>query len=135
LVEVLVALVILALAGLMMGYFVTSFHVTQRAQFDTKAQTFARSYFDTLRADWVMGDYQSSRPLDHEAVPPPKGYGYRIVVKDGKDKDKVLADCTYNACSPAATPSDSALKIVMLAVTNPHGRTFTFSTLIAKPTR
>lgn len=133
LVEVLVALVILAVAGLMMGYFITSFRVTQRAQFDTKAQTFARSYFDTLRADWAMGNYQSSRPLGPAEVSPPTGYGYHIIIKDSEDK---LADYTYGATTePSGTISDSALKAVTLEVTNPQGRTFPFSTLIAKPTR
>lgn len=52
LIEVLIALVILAVGVTIFGYFSTSFSLTRSAQYDTQSQAVARSYFDALRAYW-----------------------------------------------------------------------------------
>jgi prepilin-type N-terminal cleavage/methylation domain-containing protein len=69
LVEVLVALVIVAVAVAMFGYFGSGFRLTRTSQIDTQAQAFARSYFDTIRADWSQPVTYSAGALPNLKMP------------------------------------------------------------------
>jgi len=133
LIEVLIAIALLAIAGVMLGYFSTSFTATRGALIDTKGQAFARSYIDTLRARWaVSGDYANTLLPDPGEVPPPQGYRYAVTVYD--DKGGVIARYAYRpGLPPAPAPNRSPLKTVVLEVTTPDGRTLRFATQLAAP--
>ncbi len=133
LIEVLIAITLLAIAGVMLGYFSTSFSATRGALMDTKAQTFARSYIDTLRARWAAyGDYTRTLLPGPGEVPPPQGYRYTITVYD--DRGQPIARYTYQPGQPPpSVPSRSPLKTVELEVTAPDGRTLRFVTQLAAP--
>lgn len=70
LIEVLVALVFVALGGVTLGYLLTSFGATRQAQGNTSIQAVGRSYLDALKADWAVGNNYVAN-----AVPPVNKYG------------------------------------------------------------
>lgn len=110
LIEVLVALVVLAVGFTIFGYFTTSSSLTRKAQYDTQSQAIARSFFDALRAAWNTNTVPfGSCPTS--LIIPPSGYS--------------VSNCTVT------TPSGSnQLRQVQLSLVSPTGSSTTFLTQI-----
>lgn len=109
LIEVLISLVILAIATMLLGHFMLSFTSSREAQTDTQVQALARSYMDALRAEWQIPALYSSNATP--SVSFPSGYSSALQV----------------------SAVDANLKTVTLTITNPRGRTYAFVTRVAAP--
>ncbi|WP_052351687.1 hypothetical protein [Deinococcus pimensis] len=135
--EVLVGVALLALAALLLGYLGLGFSFSRTSRFDTAAQAYARSYYDTVGAFWATrASYDATVLPDPGAgvLGPPAGYSYVVNVKDGTGATLVAFDSAgRSALKPSA--SVDPLKTVTLTVRTPDRRTLEFVTRFVRPTR
>jgi len=114
-VEVMVALAILSMTILMLTYFGSSFSLTRKAQIDTQAQAYARSYFDNLRASWSTRATYNAATLP--SVTPPSGFSTLTVTVE--DIQRI--------------GTQVVLRRVTLRFTGPQDRPYRFATEVALP--
>jgi prepilin-type N-terminal cleavage/methylation domain-containing protein len=127
LVEVLVALAIVGVAGGMFGYFVSSLQTTKSARQQTTALAYARDYLEGLRAKWqTLAGYQTLSLAT--PVEPPANYDLKIQIEN--DKGSVV----YGYPGGAASEDLSALRKITLTFTDEKDKTVSLVTTIARPT-
>jgi Tfp pilus assembly protein PilV len=103
LIEVLIAVVVLAIGITIFGYFTTSFSLTRNAQYDTQSQAVARSFFDALRASWNANtSLFVDGPCTLTLPGIPSGY-------------------SVSSCSASTPTGSKQLKTVVITVTSPTG--------------
>ena len=88
LIEVLVALVLVAVAVSMFLYFADSLRLTTLSREETQAASFARNYFDSLKSRWQSEiGYENDLELAEDLLlsQTPEGYEAELEVKDEKD--------------------------------------------------
>jgi len=110
-----VALAILSMTILMLTYFGSSFSLTRKAQIDTQAQAYARSYFDNLRASWSTRATYNAATLP--SVTPPSGFSTLTVTVE--DIQRI--------------GTQVVLRRVTLRFTGPQDRPYRFATEVALP--
>jgi hypothetical protein len=110
-----VALAILSMTILMLTYFGSSFSLTRKAQIDTQAQAYARSYFDNLRASWSTRAAYDAAVLP--SLTPPSGFSSPIVAVENIQR----------------IGTQVVLRRVTLRFTGPQDRTYRFATEVALP--
>jgi len=127
-VEVLVAVVILALAAVMFTYLINAFRFNRSAQRETGALNFARSYMESTRALW------SDRELYRNAVLPeipfPKDYQLDVTLAD-KEPTTGAVTKTFTCTSTAALTNTSGC--TFKTYTNSTVDSITFSTSQLNP--
>jgi prepilin-type N-terminal cleavage/methylation domain-containing protein len=127
LVEVLVALAIIGVAGGMFSYFVSSLQTTKTARERTTALAYAREYLEGLRAKWqTLAGYETlslATPND-----PPASYDLEVTINN--DKGKVI----FSYPGGAGGTDVSALRTVTLTFTDEQHKTVRLETSIARPT-
>jgi prepilin-type N-terminal cleavage/methylation domain-containing protein len=116
LVEVLVSLAITALAIGMFSYFGNGITLTRNSQIDTQAQAFARSYFDTMRANWSQSLAYTAGALPSMTLPS----GYTSLVP---------TSTTLTTLSQRGV----VLRRVVITFNGPAGRSYRFETLASAP--
>lgn len=116
LIEVLVALVFVALGGVTLGYLLTSFSATRQAQGNTSIQAVGRSYMDALKADWTLAkNYTDNR------VPDKTKYGNSGFALS----DPTITNSTGGAITPGtpdATNAIPCIKNVSITVSRTSGK-------------
>lgn len=128
LVEVLVALVLVAVAVSMFTYFVDALRLTNVSRQETQAAAYMRNYLDNLRAEWR--DFED--------------YTYHIDRADpGKPPDtfkKVAVTVSSSNGAVVSYPGGAApashlapLRTVTISVTNQQDVSLSLSTYIARP--
>jgi prepilin-type N-terminal cleavage/methylation domain-containing protein len=127
LVEVLVALALVGVAGSMFGYFITSLQSTKKAREQTTALAYARDYLEGLRTHWqTLVGYQTlslATPAE-----PPASYNIKVNVQNDKG-------ATIFSYPGGATATDlSALRNITLTFTDEQAKTVSLVTTIARPT-
>ena len=100
-VEVLVALAVMAFTVSLFGYFLNPLRMTRQSQLETQAVSFARSYLEVVRSDW-QDDCQYVRGSLDETPPPTTFSGYTVTATDPSD-DSVIVSYTY--------PDDTAVSV------------------------
>lgn len=127
LVEVLIALGLIGVAGAMFGYFVSSLQTTQKARSQTSAVAYAREYLDGLRARWqTLGGYQNVAL----AVPENPPERYDLEVKIETNEGSVI----YAYPGGAAGEDLSTLRKITISFTDEQDKTVSLVTTIARPT-
>lgn len=110
-----VALAILSLTILILTYFGSSFTLTRNAQIDTQAQAFARSYFDTVRANWSSKQAFNAAVLP--TLTPPSGF----------------SNPTASLSAVQTIGTQVVLRRITLQFTGPQNRSYRFSTEVVLP--
>ncbi|MBF6592863.1 MAG: hypothetical protein IVW51_00270 [Thermaceae bacterium] len=130
LIEVLVALIFVAIGGITLGYLLSSFSATRQAQGNTSIQAVGRSYLDSLKADWTLKDNYVANQ-----VPDKTQYGGGVFgVSEPVITTSSNAAITPN--SPDASGSIPCLKNISITVSRSSGapQQQQFSSQIAAPT-
>ena len=127
LVEVLVALALVGVAGSMFGYFITSLQSTKKAREQTTALAYARDYLEGLRTHWQTLEGYQTLSLATPAEPPAS---YDIKVKVQNDKGAII----FSYPGGATATDLSALRTVTLTFTDEQAKTVSLVTSIARPT-
>lgn len=152
LVEVLVALGIIAITMVMFGYFSTSLRATSDSRRETAAANFSRSYLDALRSQWqdlsmytsgakgLIAELQRPNPPFLEV---PEGFAsYTVDIERRNVRGEALGTHSASANSAGnATGFDwedenqnDFLRFVILTLTDAQGETYEYSTQIVRPT-
>ncbi|WP_051304178.1 type IV pilus modification PilV family protein [Calidithermus chliarophilus] len=136
LIEVMVALVIIAITVLLFAYFASSFRGTSQAQIDTQAQVYARSYFDALRAEWSTHSGFNADPSTFAyprspegppLVPPPKGFELVEFNPEANVTRVSGTDASGKAYSVVV------MRQVLIKIRSARGKEYEFRTQIAAP--
>jgi prepilin-type N-terminal cleavage/methylation domain-containing protein len=130
LIEVMVALFIIAIATLIFGYFMTPLQQSKEAQLETQQIASARNYLDNLRALWQDPDrdcnYVKLRLPILEGFP-----AYRLVITNATNASVIL---DYTSGQTQADQKDSTLlRNVELRILDASNKTIaTLSAQIAR---
>jgi prepilin-type N-terminal cleavage/methylation domain-containing protein len=127
LVEVLVALAIIGVAGGMFGYFVSSLQTTKSAREQTTALAYARDYLEGLRARWQTLEGYQTISLATPVEPPAS---YKLKIKIDNDKGGTV----YGYPGGGTSEDLSALRKITLTFTDEQDKTVSLVTTIARPT-
>lgn len=119
LIEVLVALVIITVTTLLLGYFISGYTATNTARSDTQAQVFARSYFEAVRSEWATPPDYKNKPLPDPATLTGLPAGFRVV--------------SYGVSGKESVGGEEILRDIRLELVGPKNKTFVFETRIVKP--
>lgn len=118
LVEVLVAMALIAITTVMLGYFITSFRAVKQSQIDSQAQAFANSYFEALRAEWSTPTGFASTTASGVSYTRPSGF----------------STPTISATDGAPVNGQVVIRTVKMQTTGPNNKVYQFETRIARPT-
>jgi prepilin-type N-terminal cleavage/methylation domain-containing protein len=119
LIEVLVALVIITVTTLLLGYFISGYTATNTARSDTQAQVFARSYFEAVRSEWATPSDYKNKPLPDPASLSGLPAGFRVIA--------------YGVIGKETVGDEEILRDIRLELIGPKDKTFVFETRIVKP--
>ncbi|WP_119313447.1 type IV pilus modification PilV family protein [Calidithermus terrae] len=119
LIEVLVALVIIAVTTMLLGYFISGFTATSTSRSDTQAQVFARSYFEAVRSEWSTPLDFRNKPLPDPATLASLPSGFRVL--------------NYSVTSVETVGTDEVLRDVRIEIRDPKGKVSVFETRVVKP--
>ncbi len=142
LIEVLMALVLVAIAVSMFLYFADSLRLTTVSREETQAATFGRNYFDSLKSRWqsefgyendldIIGDFlEDNIPDSYEAV---------LEIKDENDSTIVELELSRNADGVAnmsgSIPSShsASLRKMYLTLSSAKAKEMRLETTISAP--
>ncbi|MEM7734672.1 MAG: prepilin-type N-terminal cleavage/methylation domain-containing protein [Deinococcota bacterium] len=149
LVEVLVALAIIAITMVMFGYFSSSLQATGNSRRETAAANFARSYLDALRSQWQdltmyrdggreSGNARSNPPF----LEVPDGFTFYTVDIERRNVTGVVVGTPTQFNSTAGEAAfnwqdendTDFMRLVTLTLTDAQGETYTYSTQVVRPT-
>jgi prepilin-type N-terminal cleavage/methylation domain-containing protein len=119
LIEVLVALVIITVTTLLLGYFISGFTATNTARSDTQAQVFARSYFEAVRSEWATPLDYKTKPLPDPATLTGLPAGFSIA--------------GYRVSNNETVGGEDILRDIRLELIGPKNKAYVFETRIVKP--
>jgi prepilin-type N-terminal cleavage/methylation domain-containing protein len=127
LIEVLIALGLIGVAGAMFGYFVSSLQTTQKARQQTGAVAYAREYLDGLRAKWQTLEGYQNLSL---AVPvnAPESYDLEVRIENAE------GGALYTYPGGAGGEDLSTLRKITLTFTDEQDKPVSLITTIARPT-
>lgn len=127
LVEVLVALMFIGIAGGMFGYYISSLQTNRKATQQTASVAYAKDYLDGLRAKWqTLENYQNIAL----AVPvnPPENYDLEITIKNSE------GETLYSYPENTMREDLSMLRTITLSFTDEQSKTVSLVTTLARPT-
>lgn len=148
LVEVLVALAIIAITMVMFGYFSTSLQATSNSRRETAAANFSRSYLDALRSQWQdltmyragardSGSTRSNPPF----LDVPDGFvSYEVDVDRRNVAGTSIGTASFSSNDGEGAfnwqdeDDDDFIRLVTLTLTDVQGEIYTYSTQIVRPT-
>jgi prepilin-type N-terminal cleavage/methylation domain-containing protein len=127
LVEVLVALAVIAITVSMFLYFADALRLTRISKEETQAAAYARNYLDGLRGLWLVHDNYINR-LDYaEPQNSPTGYEVKVTILD--EAGKAVASYPGGASESNLSP----LRTVTISLTDEKGQVYEMSTQISRP--
>lgn len=145
LIEVLVALAIIAITITLFSYFVSSLQRSRDARLETTAAAYARNYFDSLRAAWQDPLIYSNGDLSlgDGDVEPPAGYKSveikvtRYDTGHAKTGESTFSDTSASFKLPESDDDGlivDFIRRISLEITDNQGDSETFVTQIVQPT-
>jgi prepilin-type N-terminal cleavage/methylation domain-containing protein len=144
LIEVLVALGIIAITMVMFGYFSTSLRATGDSRRNTAAANFARSYLDSVRSQWqdveIYKGGHKTRP-NPPFLDVPEGFESYSVSVEARNVNNVVVGTRgpYTSTAGAAAfnlengGDNDFMRLVTLTLTDTQGETYTYSTQVVRP--
>jgi prepilin-type N-terminal cleavage/methylation domain-containing protein len=127
LVEVLVALAVIAITVSMFLYFADALRLTRISKEETTASAYARNYLDSLRGLWLVRDNYLNK-LDYaEPQNIPAGYEVKVTILD--EAGKAVASYPGGAGGSNFSP----LRTVTISLTDEAGQVYEMSTQISRP--
>ncbi|MGL4612098.1 MAG: type IV pilus modification PilV family protein [Trueperaceae bacterium] len=126
-VEVLVALAIVGIAGSLFGYFLTSLQTTRTAREQSSALAYARNYLEGLRAHWQTLEGYQNLSLATPNNPPEH---YELKIKIENDEGGTVFAHPGGASSRDLSP----LRVITVIFTDKENKTITLQTMVARPT-
>jgi prepilin-type N-terminal cleavage/methylation domain-containing protein len=128
LIEVLITLVVVALSMVVLSYMNNAFLSSRNSQQETQALSFARSYLDTVRAQWQNDSSYYTLDLPNRTAP--SGQKFSVTVEG-------TATQTFNfpaMNAPMISPDAKAIRTVSVMVKDSNERTLvSLSTLLRRP--
>jgi len=148
LVEVLVALAIIAVTMVMFGYFSSSLQATSNSRRETAAANFSRSYLDALRSQWqdlTMYRDGARESSSARSNPPfldvPEGFvSYEIDIDRRNVAGTSIGTASFSSDDGEGAfdwqdeDDDDFMRLVTLTLTDVQGETYTYGTQIVRPT-
>jgi prepilin-type N-terminal cleavage/methylation domain-containing protein len=128
LVEMMVAIFMVAVAVLMFSYFMNPLRLSRDSQIETQALATARTYLDNLRASWQNDCNYVAATLPPT---PTNVSNLRLSVQDARTNAQLFTFDSANA-SPSVT-NTGYLRNVTLSVTASNGKVIELSTQVARP--
>jgi prepilin-type N-terminal cleavage/methylation domain-containing protein len=131
LVEMMVAMFVIAIAIIMFSYFLTPLRQTSQSQIETQAVAQAKTFLDSLRSSW--GDPQNQCAYRNMIRPQLANFpNYVLTVTSGLDNSAIMAfDSATNTLTGNATDT-TLLRNVNLTITSGF-QTITLTTQVARP--
>lgn len=131
LVEMMVAMFIIAIAVVMFSYFLTPLRQTSQSQAETQAVAQAKSFIDSLRSSW--SDPQNQCAYRNMSRPQMANFpNYVLTVTNGLDNSAIMTfDSATNTTTGNSTDT-TLLRNVELTITS-GSQTITLTTQVARP--
>ena len=132
LIEILVALVLLGVLGVVASGFLLPLRINRDSSQESQALTYARSYVEVLKARWL--DRNTFENKDASGVVlVPITYGAPIVGTTGKVDIKIPSnDWKIETNSALWAPGDN-LRTVEVKITTPNSKTYKVITMVTRP--
>jgi prepilin-type N-terminal cleavage/methylation domain-containing protein len=131
LVEMMVAMFIIAIAIIMFSYFLNPLRQTSQSQVETQMAAQARSYLDSLRSSWSNG--QNECAYRNMTQPQLTNFPSHILeVTSGIDNTAIMKYTSSTNTTTGSTTDTTLLRNVKLSVISGN-QTITLTTQIARP--
>lgn len=129
-VELMVAVAIISIAFLILGYLVNSLKLFGSTQNKTQAALVARTYIDLVRSDWAVDDSYTQTVLPRYT--PPKDFHYSISVVNAIT-DKEIHTYTYSSLTPNLVANKDPLRTIIVSVKDAKGALTRLEMQVARP--